>query len=142
MKSCPYCCADFDAVITKTWRFDIPVQPPSQNVVAQNKGKSRHRYKEVRDTFEYLLNAERVRLGVPKATVKRRVIITRLYTGRGQRRDRGNLIGGCKPLVDALHRTGLLVDDAEQWVDDYYHQHKCDRSGTLIDLEEFAPCTT
>lgn len=34
-----------------------------------------------------------------------------------------NLVGGCKPLVDALVRCGLAWDDAPRWLDVAYRQH-------------------
>jgi len=31
--------------------------------------------------------------------------------------DKDNLAGGCKSLIDAIRRAGLIVDDSPKWVD-------------------------
>ena len=36
--------------------------------------------------------------------------------------DADNLIGGCKPIVDALVKETLLVDDSPKWLDGSYSQ--------------------
>lgn len=136
--SCPYCQTDCDAPVFGRWDIFLPLEPPSQNTVAQNKGsfKQRKRYTELRDTYKLLLKAAKTKHRVPDAKGLRRVIFTRLYSGRGQKRDRINIAGGCKPLLDAMRLSGLLVDDTEELVDDFYRQQRAERSGVLITLEE------
>ncbi len=74
---------------------------------------------------------------MPVAKRLRRVTLTRYYTGRSQRRDRGNLIGGMKPILDALVRQGFLVDDSEQWCEDHYAQVRHEMlAGVAVMLEE------
>jgi hypothetical protein len=51
---------------------------------------------------------------------KRTVIIRRYSAGE---LDPGNLVGGCKPLIDALVRVGLIYDDRSKWLDAKYEQH-------------------
>lgn len=41
--------------------------------------------------------------------------------------DQDNLVGGCKPLVDALVSAGLIVDDSPQWLSASYMQAKAER---------------
>lgn len=36
--------------------------------------------------------------------------------------DYGNLVGGFKPILDALVSEGMLVDDAPRWLQDRYQQ--------------------
>lgn len=61
---------------------------------------------------------------IPKATAKRRVLITRQW-GKGKRAyDYGNMVGGCKPLLDAMTRTNLIVDDRPSMLAEYYFQEK------------------
>lgn len=133
---CPYCQVDLGQGIEARWELFIPLETPSQNAVAANKGGTRQRYKELRTAFCQLLMDQKVRKSIPRATRRRRVIFTRHYCGRAQERDRGNLVGGMKPLLDAMHRVGLLVDDAPEWVEDWYRQQRSTRSGTMITLEE------
>lgn len=52
---------------------------------------------------------------------KRSVSITR-YSKKEL--DFGNLVGGCKPLLDALKRACLIVDDNKEWLQDGYTQEK------------------
>ena len=118
------------------WSFTLSIEPPSQNVVASNKGAGRHKYRKFRDDYEELLRAFKDKLAIPTATGRRRVFITRLYSGRGQRRDRGNIVGGCKPLLDALTNVGLLVDDKEEFLEDHYDQQKANAKGVWIQIEE------
>jgi len=114
------------------------MEPPSQNVVSGNRGspKTRRKYREIRDTYVIMLRNAKQWENIPDAEVLRRVIITRLYSGRGQARDRGNIVGGCKPLLDAMHMVNLLVDDKDEWCRDFYGQERGDRSGVIVELEE------
>jgi len=59
---------------------------------------------------------------VPPAHTHRQVIITRLYRQRCRPFDYDNLVGGAKALVDALKRTGLLLDDNDSSVSVVYRQ--------------------
>lgn len=36
--------------------------------------------------------------------------------------DYGNLVGGFKPILDAMTLEFLLFDDSPEWVDDHYTQ--------------------
>jgi hypothetical protein len=54
-----------------------------------------------------------------RAGEKREISITR-HSKRTL--DFGNLVGGCKPLLDALKRAGLIVDDSPEWIKDGYTQ--------------------
>ena len=135
---CKYCYTDSGVYVAKRWEIVLPLEPPSQNTVAQNKGSfaARRKYKEYRDSYVILLGNAKVVHEIPDAIALRRVIVTRMYSGRGQSRDRSNIVGGCKPMLDAMHMVGLLVDDSEKWVRDFYHQTRASASGVSIVLEE------
>lgn len=120
------------------WEFEIPVEPPTQNLVAYNKGGGRFVYKKYREAFAWHLLAVSRQLRIPIAAGRRRVFITRLYTGHGQQRDRGNVVGGCKPLLDAMVAVKLLRNDTEDDVIDLYDQERADRAGARIRIEELA----
>ena len=49
--------------------------------------------------------------------------------------DYDNFIGGCKPLLDALVREGLLFDDSPQWLEAEYRQEKCARIDARTEVE-------
>lgn len=120
----------------QSWSFAIPVEPPSQNVISSNRGAGRWKYKAIRDEFEQWLDAKARKVGISKATGRRRVHILRQYGSRGKVRDRGNLIGGCKPLLDAMISAGMIVDDAPQWIEDHYEQERASQGGVVITVEE------
>jgi hypothetical protein len=50
--------------------------------------------------------------------------ITRFYAGRCRQYDLENLVGGCKPLIDAMKEFRIIHDDnPDVWVG-YYRQEK------------------
>lgn len=135
--SCPYCGADPDVPVSARWAGFFPLEPPSQNRVAGNKAGGRFVYRRFRDGYEFLFRAWRVREEIPLPARRRRVVITRHFSGQGKRRDRGNLIGGCKPLLDAMILAALIVDDRESDVEDHYKQERvAGEPGVHILLEE------
>lgn len=120
----------------ESWGFVLPLEPPSQNIVAQNKGAGRGKYKRIRDSYEILLSNQRVLQKIARAKGRRRVLITRLYSGHGQERDMGNIVGGCKPLLDAMTRARLIVDDKPRFIEAHYFQERAKESGVAIRIEE------
>ena len=140
MTACPACHYDPDATVTACWRFFIPIAGPSQNRL-HGKGGARFKYRKVRDDYERMIRAaivaHKVMLAVGPRAAKRRVTLTRFYTGREREFDRANWVGGAKPILDALVRCGLLVDDSPRWLDDYYHQRRDEHlRGVEIQIEE------
>lgn len=51
--------------------------------------------------------------------------------------DRDNMIGGTKSILDAIRRTGMIVDDSPKWVHIEYAQEKCKRGleKTVVEVE-------
>jgi hypothetical protein len=137
MPACRYCGVDLEAPIGNRWAFLIPMDAPTQNVIAQNKGGKRWAYKRMRDDFTLMIMACTRSIAIPAAKRKRRVVITRRYDGRKQERDFGNLVGGLKMVVDAMVHAKLLVDDSPQWVEDFYRQERAVTDiGLLVLLED------
>ena len=118
--------------------FALSLMPPSQNIVSGNKGgrAAKAKYRKSRDDYCILLRAWMNELKIPDATSRRRVSITRRYSGRAKRMDRGNMIGGCKPLLDAMTRMGLIVDDREEFLQDHYYQIRSEVNEVEICIEE------
>jgi len=72
----------------------------------------------------------------PKATGKRSVHLTRIGA---KLLDEDNLAGGGKPIIDALVKEGLLVDDSPQWAELIFSQVPSKDPSlrrTVIELEE------
>lgn len=142
-RKCQSCAQDLPELASEKWSFFIPIEPPSLNAVSGNKGGygARAKYKKIRDAYKYAIRERRMysALDLPGATGRRRVYVTRCM-GKGKRRyDRDNLIGGCKPLMDALTLSGLLLDDKEKYLEAHYHQVRADKGasgGVLIEIEE------
>ena len=103
------------------WRIEVGELTPSQNKLAR---LYRHHsaYRKLRDRMEGWVMAGRLNGRIPTAQGKRRVTIRRCVRSRRYLLDRGNFVGGCKPLLDALCRQGLLVDDREECLEDVYEQ--------------------
>lgn len=137
---CRYCLTDLERPVARRWDFTLPLETPSQNRIGHNAGSwaARNAYAKFREDFILLLENQKNTLGIPKATRKRRVIITRLYapSKRGRKRDRANVVGGAKMLIDAMAKVGLIVDDAEEYLEDFYRQLPAGESGTRIEIEE------
>jgi hypothetical protein len=127
------------AVVVASWVLRIDRDAPSQNILASNKGGARFKYKREREAWVTLLSVEKARLRAPEAGKPRRVQVRRLYSGRKKQRDMGNLIGGLKPVIDALKWSGWIVDDSPAWVEVHYSQERvASGDGTLITIEELA----
>ncbi len=139
MTACPACAFDPDATISARWEFHIGREVKSGNDRVNNVGGSRWRYRQVRDEwFCDVANIAGIN-AVTRASSLRRVTLTRCY-GKGQRAfDRDNLATGCKPIVDAMVRSGLLVDDNPRHAEIHYKQIKNNgRVGLLVVIEEIA----
>lgn len=114
----------------------IPLEVPSQNT--RDKWHWSKRSRETKAWERYI--RAYIRPGdLDKATGKRLVTI-RAY--RRQRcRDAANLVGGCKGLIDALVRVGLLIDDDRAHAEFTYAEEVASKSpmkraSTKIEIED------
>lgn len=67
--------------------------------------------------------------------------ITRIYGGRSRDFDFGNLVGGAKPVPDALIELGVIADDNPRQFACEYVQRKAmpgEECGTMIEMEATA----
>lgn len=115
--------------------FDA-VKIPSQNVIGGNFGGLRWRYGKLRDALTVEAKAGKLNGKVPPAKKQRTVLFVREYAGREKIRDYGNLVGGAKPLVDALVAVGLLIDDSPEWSEQIYEQIRGTKSAWHVGLYE------
>ena len=154
-----------------TWTIRIPRAVPSANARYCN-GRdrvSRALYRKLRNAWAADLIAawrnasargETLPLCGPGRAVKRRLVLTRVM-GKGQREyDFGNLVGGCKAIVDAMLPSkpprevlekgkrvlkagvpgaGLIYDDSPAWVDVTYRQERGAQAGCIIEIEDVEP---
>ncbi len=117
---CPKCLWDTLAIPTASWVLEFPAPIPSVNELKSNT-RMNHAYRRYRKGYERLIGEFGDHVPRTKA-MPRRVTITRRY-GKGKRKfDRVNFAHGCKPLLDSLTAHGLIYDDTEAWVLDYYAQ--------------------
>lgn len=138
MTACIKCGHDPDAPIARRWEFLIDRDPPSLNDHVFNVGSSRWKYTKERDAWGWEFRAVVLMQRIPKADTRRRVTLTRIYGGRQQERDRDNLAGGMKPVVDAMVLEQLIQDDSSGSAELHYAQRPGSPRGLHVLIEEFA----
>jgi hypothetical protein len=138
MTACCKCGHDPEAKVTASWSFVIERDPPSMNERIHNEGSARFAYARERKIWADWFRVARVTNRIPPADARRRVTLTRLFSGRQQSRDRDNLVGGQKVVVDAMVLTSLLADDADRWAQIHYAQERGEHRGLHVLLEELA----
>lgn len=106
-------------VLVTRWVIRWRSLPPSQNEIMR-RYRSPHAYDRLLAEWHGVFRAAATT--IPKATDRRRLEITRFIRNTNYRLDRGNLVGGCKPVLDAAVHAGLLIDDREEHLDDHYEQ--------------------
>jgi len=139
VSACCKCGHDPLAAVGASWSLFIAKDPPSLNARLHNAGASRWKYAKERGVWGWLIRQARLATAATRATGKRRVTLTRVYAGRQKERDLDNAVGGGKPIVDALVREGLLIDDAPAWAEIHHAQVRGEPAGLRIDIEELAP---
>jgi len=60
--------------------------------------------------------------------------LVREYCYPNKEFDFANLIGGCKPIIDILVKSGVIQDDAPKYFDCVYSQIKADRNQVRLRL--------
>lgn len=140
--ACPRCGHDPSAVVLARWTISIEREIRSLNAHRGNYGAQRWAYKADREAWQQWFVVARRNQDIPAGTAKRRVTITRLIGYRQREFDHDNLVGGCKVVVDAMARAGLLVSDKPADVEVTYRQEPrrtAQSGGACIVLEELAP---
>jgi len=108
-------------------------QTPSQNQI-KNWWKLRNQTKKYECELKncgLILKSKKINL-----KEKKRVEITRYSPSKLL--DFGNLVGGCKPLLDAMKNVGLIYDDSIAYIQDTYTQLKCSKGmeKTIVKISE------
>lgn len=137
MCKCVKCGFDPDAKMGQSWTATAESYAPSVNETGANT-KINRVYRQWRKRWEKQFGPWLKTL--PPAKAKRRVQITRVYSGRQRPYDRINFASGCKPLLDTLVEFGGLYDDSPTWCDDYYEQRKSPdgKDYIVVTIDEFA----
>lgn len=141
MTACARCGHDPSAQPTATWQFHIPRAVTSGNRHVYNVGGSRWAYAKERDEWTWWFRKARRENHITDTTTKRRVTLTRYYGGRQREFDQDNYATGAKPIVDAMVRAGLLVDDKCEYADISYvqiHTDVAEQRGLLVTIEELS----
>ena len=98
--------------------IEIPMPTPSLNQIQR---MHFHARKRMRDNYERIFRSAATKLDIAKPHQFRQVKIERI----GARLlDEDNFVGGCKLLIDALRRAGLIFDDSASFVRVSYLQTK------------------
>jgi Holliday junction resolvase RusA-like endonuclease len=122
-------------------RITVPMIPPSPNEL-RRKYRNPLAYKRLRESWEHSLAyavpsaSDRVALVSTGRNRKVRVKITLFHSGKY---DPDNLIGACKPVLDALKNIHYIRDDSDQWLDFALPEQFYSSRGsvqTTIDIEE------
>jgi hypothetical protein len=110
----------------------LPFATPSQNTYQRWHFHQQRKYLE---TCKLVVRAELNRVGLYGATPPDHKVTLTIRRYSSGRLDRGNFIGGCKPLLDALRHEGVIHDDSETWLEDRYEQHEAKRGEARTEVE-------
>jgi len=134
--SCPKCGFSESAVVSRSWQFDVGREVKSLNASSTNHGTRRFAYRDERKGWEAdMLTARRV-YGVTLAVGLRRVTLTRLYGRRCRPFDQDGLVGGCKKIVDAMVKSGMLSGDSPAQAEVHWAQERSPDYGLRVLIEE------
>jgi hypothetical protein len=133
---CARCGYDPTAIVTGRWEFAIARPVHSLNAHRGNYGSTRWAYRHDRDGWQWEFKVARINARIPTAVAKRRVTLTRLYSGRERAFDVDNLAGGMKLVVDAMVREGLLLGDDRERAELHHGQDNAAMSGLVVVIEE------
>ncbi len=124
MTCCAMCNYDPDAPIGASWEFVLPLETLSLNAQKRSgDSKWAHiRYKKERNAWRTAVMVARINNRITPATGKRRVTLTRLYSGRQREMDDDNCKAGMKPVRDSLVLERLLKDDSREHAEIHYVQ--------------------
>lgn len=132
---------DMDAPVRWTLTYFTEMLIDSANSRSVNAGAARWGYAKTRGAWCTVMRLFKRQHEIPDPVARRRVTITRFFSGRKRLMDQINFASGCKPLLDAMVIEGLIVDDSVKWVEDIYKQvrHSDLSDGTAIVIQELLP---
>jgi hypothetical protein len=112
--------------------LSLPFATPSQNTYQRWHFRKQASYLA---QVQMVIRSELNRQGLygQQTTARKASVVIRRYSSGSL--DYGNLVGGCKPLLDALRYEGLIHDDSVRWLDDRYEQHEAKRGEARTEVE-------
>lgn len=130
---CQKCAYDPTAEVVVAWQIWLCLEAQSINRLRSN-GRGAWAYRKYK--AKAALELKQHSALVKKATGKRRVTFTRVFSGRQRHLDGDNLVAGLKPLRDGLTELGMIVDDSPKWLEAHYEQVKGPEAGIKILIED------
>jgi len=124
---------------SRTVRIVVLMKTPSLNDLKGKKYRNHHDYTRLRNEWQRTIYysvpyVERSwLLGMQRAGKKMRLTI---HVAHKKLYDVDNLIGGCKPVVDALKHLLFLKDDSPEFMELHITQEKLNDARTTITLED------
>lgn len=122
-------------------RMEIPRATPSLNELRGRKYKNPHDYRRLRETWEWEFGCairRSIRKEITSSLTSHPRMRLLIVCRRKRLLDPDNLIGGLKPVIDALKNLGLIYDDSGQYLEaPMPTQQKCKkgRAVTIFTLE-------
>lgn len=113
-------------------RIDLPAYSLNQIKTNPRSHQSNPLYRRMRDAYTKALR----QAGIPKAERRRRIVFTRVYAGACRKFDHDNLVGGLKPLRDALRMVGAITNDTEACLEQHHKQIPGDSNRIELLIEE------
>lgn len=108
--------------------FELPERTPTLNRLL---GMHWSTYHKIAKRYKEMVWAMTLR---SKTAISHRVV--RITRRSPATLDDDNLRGGCKPILDALKKAQLIVDDSPFWVTVFYVQQKSRSQTTLVEIWE------
>lgn len=137
MSACANCGHDPSATVGLRWSFFVNREVQSLNAHRGNYGGQRWAYAKDRDAWQQWFVVLGRQHCVTPASGKRRVTLTRCYSGRQRELDADNLSGGAKVVIDSMVRAKLLLNDDKASVEVLYRQRKVTTEpGLEVRIEE------
>jgi hypothetical protein len=133
--ACPRCDHDPEQAVARRWEFTVGAPVPSLNDHKQNDGRG-WAYRKMRDQWVAMMRFCVGRHQITRPMDKRRVLLTRLYSSPQREWDPDNLVGGCKPVIDAMVKAGILLGDSRKHAEISYRQEKGETIGVRFLVEE------
>lgn len=116
------------------WTLTFPRTPSLNELMAWKANKAkRWKYAATRDAFVSAATSQRRAARAEPCQARRHVVVTR-YSPK--QLDQDGLAGGCKILLDALVRSGWLVDDSPEWLEVEFRQAKGRENKTVVEVCE------
>lgn len=133
MTICPKCDWDPDVAYKVVFEHTFTDALLSVNKLKGNYRGARFAYKKYKQRWIDSFLSERSTLAIKGAFY--RGFITRLYVKPCRPLDLENLVGGCKPLVDALKKADIIPEDNPKVWRGYYFQQASEFEGCIVRVE-------